>query len=117
MCKVAWADGSVDPSEREYVLKLIQRLGGQPVSTEELDWWLTEGVPEELARPLPENLEQFFFYEALQLAQADGDLDDREQEVVEGIMRKVFEPHDAGTTLVQIARVRMKPAPSNFPND
>lgn len=116
MCKVAWADGVIDQSERDYVKGLITRLGGQPVTDEELDWWLTEGVPPELLRPLPENLEKFFFYEALQLAQADGDLDDREQEVVESIMHKVFEPHPAGTTLVQIATVRVKPGDSNFPD-
>ena len=56
-----------------------------------------------------------FFYEALQLAQADGDLDDREQELVENIMHKVFEPHPAETTLVQIARVRIRPGKSEGP--
>ena len=116
MCKVAWADGRIDESEREYVQGLITRLGGQPVGQEELDRWLTTGVPSELLKPLPENLEKFFFYEALQLAQADGDLDDREQEVVEGIMHKVFEPHPAGTTLVQIATVRVRPPSSRFPD-
>ena len=112
MGKVAWADGVIDPSEREYVLGLITRLGGQPVTEQELDSWLRDGVPPELLRPLPEQLGQFFFYEALRLAEADGDLDDREQEVVEKIMHMVFEPHEAETTLVQIAKVRVQPGKS-----
>jgi tellurite resistance protein len=107
MCRVAWADGIIEEAEREYVQGLIVRLGGEPVGPAELDSWLKDGVPPELLKPLPETLEQFFFYEALRLAEADGDLDPREQEVLEGIMHRVFEPHEDSVTLTQIARIRI----------
>ena len=83
MCKVAWADGRIDESEREYVQDLITRLSGEPVNAEELDSWLTSGVPDEELGALHPTLEHFFFDESLRLAQADGDLDDRELAVVE----------------------------------
>lgn len=115
MCKVAWADGRIDPSERAYVQALISRLSDEPVSSEELDSWLTNGVPNKELRPLPPTLEHFFFDESLRLSQADGDLDDRELAVVETLMNKVFDPHPEGTSLAQIATVKVRPGASSPP--
>ena len=108
MCKVAWADGRIDESEREYVQDLITRLSGEPGNAEELDSWLTSGVPDEELGALHPTLEHFFFDESLRLAQADGDLDDRELAVVETLMHKVFDPHPKGTPLAEIASAKAR---------
>lgn len=107
LCKVAWADGVVDEAERGYVHGMIERLGGEALAPGELDKWLEEGVPADQLGVLPDNLQQFFFYEALKLAEVDGDLAEKEQEVLEKIMQRVFEPHEENATLGQIARIRL----------
>ena len=108
MCKVAWADGVIQDEERAYVEKLIVRLGGEPVKQEELDTWLRDGVPENVLQALPDELKQMFFYEALRLSEVDGDLDAAEQEALENIMTRVFEPHGKDASLAQVARIRLK---------
>ena len=110
MCKIAWADGVIKDEERAYVEKLIVRLGGEPVTQAELDTWLRDGVPENALKDIPEALKQMFFYEALRLAESDGDLDPSEQEAVENIMKRVFEPDEEDKSLAQLARKRLKAA-------
>ena len=113
MCKIAWADGVVQDEERAYVERLIVRLGGQPVSQDELDTWLRDGVPEDALKDIPEQLKQMFFYEALRLAESDGDLDPSEQEAVEKIMNRVFEPDEEDKSLAQLARKKLQSAAAN----
>jgi len=105
-CLVAWTDGVVTEEEREHVLRIADRLGGGVVGAEELDRWLTSGPPEaEIAR-LPPALGEYFFYEAMQLVQVDGDIDDRELKLVEDIMGRVFAKPPQGTPLARIALVK-----------
>ncbi|MBI2390788.1 MAG: TerB family tellurite resistance protein [Deltaproteobacteria bacterium] len=104
-CKVAWADGVVADEERDQVLRIVQRLGGTAVSSEELDHWLDSGAPDaELAQLSPE-LGEYFFYEAMNIVQSDGDVADEEVRALETIMARVFRAH-AGTPLAKIALVK-----------
>jgi len=105
-CKIAWADGVVVDEEREHVLRIVQRLGGsEAVTSEELDRWLESGAPDvELAQLSPE-LGEYFFYEAMNVVQADGDVVEEEVKALEKIMARVFAKH-GGTPLAKIALVK-----------
>ena len=66
-CKLAWADGVVAAEERDYVARLVAKLGGASVSPEELDQWLVSGAPPAELSELPEAMGEMFVYEALRL--------------------------------------------------
>ena len=89
-CRVAWADGVVEFEERAFIQDLVRRLGGPALEPGELEAWLDRGPPKTEIDALPPQLGQFFFYEALKLAESDGDLDPREQEMVEDILSRFF---------------------------
>lgn len=105
-CLVAWTDGVVTEEEREHVLRIAERVGGGVVDAETLDRWLEEGPPETEISRLPASLGEYFFYEAMQLVQADGDIDDRELRLVETLMQRVFTSAPQGTPLARIALVK-----------
>lgn len=109
-CLVAWTDGVVTAEEREHVLRIAQRMGADAVSSEELERWLAHGLPESEVAALPPSLGEYFVYEAMQLIEADGEIDDRELRVVEQIMARVFTKPPAGTPLARIALVRRRQA-------
>lgn len=106
-CRVAWADGVVADEERTYIRQLVQRLGGAAMTGEELDAWLDEGPPAAELETLPEGLGRFFFYEALQLAESDGDLDPREEAMCQEILDRVFVESEKGVGLAKIALKRL----------
>ncbi len=104
-CKVAWADGVIAAEERAHVLRLVERLGGG-VSAEELDSWLTSGAPDAELAELSPALGEYFFYEAMNMVQSDGDVADEEVKALEAIMARVFAKHAPGTPLAKIALVK-----------
>ena len=108
-CLVAWTDGVVTDEERAHVLRLAERVAGAVVARDELEEWLTKGPPEAEISRLPPSLGEYFFYEAMQLVQADGDIDDRELTLVQDLMQRVFADAPQGTPLARIALVK-KPA-------
>jgi tellurite resistance protein len=107
-CKVAWADGVIADSERAQVTALLQRLGGTPVTAEELDQWLSSGAPPAELNELSPAIGEMFIYEAWKLVQADGDIDDKEIRFIEGLMSRVSKLHE-GTPVAKVALVK-KPA-------
>jgi tellurite resistance protein len=107
-CKVAWADGVIADSERAQVTALLQRLGGEPVSSAELDEWLSTGAPPAELKDLSPAVGEMFIYEAWKLVQADGDIDDSEVKFIESLMTRVSKLHE-GTPVAKVALVK-KPA-------
>lgn len=105
-CLVAWTDGVVTDEEREHVLRIAERVGGGTVADDELERWLSQGPPDAEVTRLPPSLGEYFFYEAMEIVQADGDVDDREKLLVEEIMKRVFEKPPQGTPLAKIALVK-----------
>ena len=103
-CKVAWADGVVEEAERGYVRRLAQKFGADAVSAEEVDHWLTSGAPEAFVESLPENVGQMFFYEAMNLMESDGEIDDTELRVVSDIMSRVFARHPENTPFARMLK-------------
>lgn len=108
-CKVAWADGVVADEERKQVAAMLQRLGGTPVTPEELDTWLTSGAPPAELSELPEAVAEMFIYEAMRLIESDGDMADTEMRLIEDLLGRVRKRHEEATTLAKIALAK-KPA-------
>ena len=104
-CKVAWADGVVEAEERAQVQALLKRLGGAPVSEEELDGWLSSAAPAAEVSELPEAVREMFIYEAWKLVESDGDASDAEIKLIEKLMTRVEKKHE-GTPVGQIAIVK-----------
>ncbi len=108
-CKVAWADGVVADGERAQVLALIEKIGGAPVTEEELDLWLsTEAPPAELAE-LPAPIREMFLYEAMKLVEADGETSDAEVRLLETLMARVAERQTAATPIARIVVAKRPP--------
>jgi uncharacterized tellurite resistance protein B-like protein len=108
LCRVAWADGVVQESERDAVRDIAGRLAGDAVSEAELTAWLDDGPPDTDLASLPEGLGQYFYYEAFKLAEADGHLAEEEVELLEAIVSRVFSGQPKGTPLARIAIARKK---------
>jgi len=108
-CKVAWADGVVADEERVQVTALLERLGGTPVSPQELDAWLTSGAPAAELSELPEAVAEMFIYEAMRLVESDGEMSDSELAFIEDLLGRVRKRHEEATTLAKIALAK-KPA-------
>ena len=104
-CKVAWADGVVADEERAQVQALLQRLGGSPVTSEELDAWLSSGAPAAELADLPEAVGEMFIYEAWKLVESDGDVTPAEIKLIEGLLSRVAKLHE-GTPVAKIALVK-----------
>lgn len=107
-CKVAWADGVIAEKERAQVAALLQRLGGTPVTAEELDQWLSSGAPPAELKDLSPAIGELFIYEAWKLVQADGAIEDAEIRFIEELMGRVSKLHE-GTPVAKVALVK-KPA-------
>lgn len=111
LCKIAWADGRIEAEEREHIHALIRRFDPEALDAEELDEWLESGVPESEVEELPEALGQLFAYEALKLAESDGDLDEREMALLEGVTARLYSaPEDKSTPLAKIALRKVRPS-------
>lgn len=102
-CKLAWADGVVTDGEREYVRNLVMRIASDAVPESELDAWLTSPTAGPEVEYLPKGIDDYFMYEALQLMEADGDIDDSELEFLNGLTKRLFNNRAEGTQLAQIA--------------
>lgn len=102
-CKVAWADGVVAEEERQAVFGLMHRLGWDATSKAEVEQWLESGPPEPDLAGLPEGLGQMAVYEALRLAEVDGEIDDRELELATSLMERVFRTRPPHTPIARLA--------------
>ena len=107
-CKVAWADGVVEPEERERVAQLVQKLGGDTVSPAELDQWLASGAPPAELNELPPSIGEMFIYEAFRLCEADGVISDQELALIESLVSRV-DRNKPGTPVAKIATRKMEP--------
>ncbi len=107
-CKVAWADGVVEPEERERVAQLVQKLGGESVSPAELDQWLASGAPPAELAELPPSIGEMFIYEAFRLCEADGVISDQELALIEGLVTRINR-RQPGTPVAKIATRKMEP--------
>jgi hypothetical protein len=113
-CTVARADNVVRSEEREYLRGFYQRYAGSSLTPETFDSWLANGPPSVDIEELPASIAQLFLYEAMQLAEVDGELADSEIEMVEWIMEKVSgrrendsgKPEPASSALGRIQTVR-----------
>jgi uncharacterized tellurite resistance protein B-like protein len=106
-CKMAWADGVVQDDEREQVQALVAKIGGEDaVTPDELDRWLDQGGPEADLSELPKALGEMFLYEAMELAEADGDMADAELSLIGELLARLAKRHDKKTPLAKIALKR-----------
>jgi uncharacterized tellurite resistance protein B-like protein len=102
LCRVAWADGVIRDEERTLIHELALRFMPD-LDPDEVDAWLDEGPPPAELQTLPDNLGQMFYYEAFRVMEADGELHDKELELLDGIMSTVFAGHPEDTPLLRIA--------------
>ena len=107
-CKVAWADGVVEPEERERVAQLVQKLGGDAISPAELDRWLATGAPPAELNELPPSVGEMFIYEAFRLCEADGVISDEELALIESLVSRVAR-NQPGVPVAKIAVRKMDP--------
>jgi hypothetical protein len=105
-CAVAWADGVVTEEERAFVKGFVHRFAGDDLGADELEEWLTQGPPNARLQTLPEELGEMFFYEAMRLAEADGELSSEEEALLEGLMHRVFKRHPEGAVLAKVKLVK-----------
>ena len=110
LCAVAWADGVVTDEEREVVRELAARFGG--VSDTDLDAWLDEGPPDAALESLPEEINQLFFYEALRIAQSDGDVSDEELALLDGLVNRAVDGRPDGVILGRVRLVQRSIPPA-----
>jgi len=111
-CKVAWADGVVEPEERIAVAALVTKLGGTPVTPEELDEWLATGAPAAEVEDLAPELGEMLIYEAMKLVESDHDMSDSELEMVEALAARVAKKHEPEMPLAKVAKVILVKPPS-----
>ncbi len=89
-CVVARSDGDVSPSEYEALLDLMSRLAKGAVGFSELEAWMRTDPPIITAR-LPEDSIRMFLREALQLARADGKLEQVEISTIKDLVERYFD--------------------------
>lgn len=102
-CRVAWADGAVADGERAFVQGMVQRFAREAVDDAELQAWLAHPPSDEEFEALPRGLDQLFIYEAMQLMESDGDIDDDELALMQKIINRLFDDKPEGTPLAKIA--------------
>lgn len=81
ICSFAWADLEVQEEERQFVQRLVDRLGLQD-DREQILKWLKSPPPAEEVDPtrVPRAHRQLFLDAARQLFEADGRIDPKEEE-------------------------------------
>lgn len=104
LCAVAWADGVVTEEEAAVVRELAARFGG--VSLQQVDTWLAEGPPEQALAVLPDEINQLFFYEALRISQADGDVSEEELTLLDDLVSRAVKERPDGVLLGRVKLVK-----------
>lgn len=80
---LVWADGTLDPSERELLGSLVAKLGLEPTHTE-LDAWLVSSPDLEAVNGINDVFDrQLLLFEAIRLARTDGSFDDSERALIQ----------------------------------
>jgi uncharacterized tellurite resistance protein B-like protein len=81
ICSVAWADLKVRPEEREFALKLVDRLGLQADEIEQVKGWLEVPPRADDVDPeqIPRSHRALFLHTLRELVVADGEVDAQEQ--------------------------------------
>src|SRR5690349_12952549 len=93
LCRVARADGSVAPEERERLKGVLARLGDGAVEAVELDQWLCVGPPK-VTNVLSPLARQTFMNEAMGLVAADRNIDPMELWSIRQILQSCFDRLD-----------------------
>jgi tellurite resistance protein len=94
-CKVAWADGVIENTERQKLAELWQQLGDGAVSRAEISQWLDEGVPFEPAS-VSDAVRSLFVQKALELARSDGEVMPDEVQTIRELREAFFEAAQTG---------------------
>lgn len=81
ICSVAWADLEVRPEEREFALKMVDRLGLQPDEIAQVKGWLEVPPRADEVDPeqIPRSHRALFLRTLRELVAADGEIDEQEQ--------------------------------------
>ncbi len=81
VCAVAWADLEVRPEEREFTLKLVDRLNLHADEVAQVNRWLEVPPREDDMDPeqIPQSHRTLFLRTLRELVAADGDVDEQEQ--------------------------------------
>lgn len=100
-CAMAWADLTIQPEEREYILSLMEALKiERPEDREEVHRWLKGPPPPEAVDPLqiPRSAREVFLEECAQVMHADRVVREEESEALELLRRILFgeEPEEKG---------------------
>ena len=95
LCRVAWADGSVGPTQTARLTRMRQQLAVDALSAEELQAWLRVGPPDISAR-LPARFKQAFHDSALAVISQDGACHPHEVRVIREVLQQCFERSSAG---------------------
>ena len=107
-CAVAWADGVVTPEEESMIHRLASQFGEEVGSLDELKGWLNEGLPNDLSlASLPHSLGQMFFYQAMALSEADGEITAGEVRLLDAILTRFFIQRPGGVKN-PFARIKLK---------
>ena len=82
VCAFAWADLEIKESERDFVLRLIDRLGLAEDEQKQATSWLKHGVPPEEVDPnrVPRRHRELFLQCAREVMAVDGEVDVNEAE-------------------------------------
>jgi uncharacterized membrane protein YebE (DUF533 family) len=80
---LAWADGTLDPAERELLGSLVSKLGLVPTHAE-LEAWLVSTPDLDAVNGINDVFDrQLLLFEAIRLARTDGSFDDSERELIQ----------------------------------
>ena len=80
LCSFAWADLRIEPSERDFVRKLVRRLALEDDEREQAEAWLTYPPIEDDLDPneIPTEHRKLFLDAAMEMVTADGVVDEME---------------------------------------
>jgi uncharacterized tellurite resistance protein B-like protein len=80
VCAFAWADLEIREQEREFVARLVDKLGLAADEREQVQRWLASGVPPEDVDPnhVPRRHRELFLSCAREIINVDGEVDPNE---------------------------------------
>lgn len=82
VCSYVWADLRVDQAERDFVARLVRRLGLDAEERAQVDAWLQVPPPPEEVDPaeVPPRHRRLFLEEVRAVVEADGEIAEEERE-------------------------------------
>lgn len=84
VCAFAWADLEVKDQEREFVRRLVEKLQIDELEREQVEEWLSVGVPPDAVDPkdVPLKHKELFLRCAREVIVSDGEIDPEEHETL-----------------------------------